>query len=618
VTSRLAVPLLAVTLSLAGFLVITHAIDADRGAAANRRADAAAQQIRVLLERGTAFSIGLGDTLAGERRPAAARFAAVAGSSATTVGLTGGLWVERVGARGRRAYERRLGNPITRYPYPYTEQAARSYLPVTFVTGLPLTPGADVGNLSALGPTLRDPASIFAGTATPVTELGGRRGFFIVQGARFGHGPGSHGYLAVFVPAGWLTQSLAGSPDRVAISLDGQPLTNPLPGHRAASQSFGALARHWRVDVAREPATAVQGILPPLALAWPPLTALLGYLLARGLLRRRRAERQVDDIFDLSPDLLGIVAGDGHLKRVNPAFERTLGYPAADLVDEPLLEHVHPDDREATAQALARVTDGPELASFESRFVRSDGAVRSLEWVLRSMPERGLMYAAARDVTENRELVDELAASRKRIVRTADDTRRRLERDLHDGAQQRLVVLTLELRAAQEQLDPDDKDLAAALERVAEGMDEALDELREFARGVHPAILVKGGLGPALHALARRSAIPVRLELATNGRLSPELEVAAYYVISEALTNAVKHSGAEVVEINVEQAGDSLRLVVADSGRGGARPGEASGLVGLRDRVEAIGGRLSVDSPPGEGTRLVAELPLPPGTVGDV
>ena len=181
----------------------------------------------------------------------------------------------------------------------------------------------------------------------------------------------------------------------------------------AASQSFEALTDQWRVDVASDPDTPLQTIVPRLALAWPLATALLVYLIGRGMLRRRRAEREVDDIFDLSLDLLCIVGVDGYLKRVNPAFERTLGYEPAELLAHPLVEFVHPDDREATTQSIAELQKGQEAEPFESRYVRADGAVRWLQWNTRPMLERGLMYAAAHDVTDTRMLVDEQAALRR-------------------------------------------------------------------------------------------------------------------------------------------------------------------------------------------------------------
>jgi signal transduction histidine kinase len=203
----------------------------------------------------------------------------------------------------------------------------------------------------------------------------------------------------------------------------------------------------------------------------------------------------------------------------------------------------------------------------------------------------------------------ELTASRARIVATADHTRRLIERDLHDGAQQRLVSLALQLRAAQATAT-DGNELAAELDRAVAALDGALEELRELARGIHPATLAEGGLTPALKALARRSAVPVQLHLGTRARLPEQVEVTAYYVVAEALTNAAKHADASIVQVDVDADAGLVRLDVRDDGIGGADPSRGSGLVGLKDRVEAMGGTLRVDSRPGQGTRLLVELPL--------
>jgi signal transduction histidine kinase len=203
-----------------------------------------------------------------------------------------------------------------------------------------------------------------------------------------------------------------------------------------------------------------------------------------------------------------------------------------------------------------------------------------------------------------------LAASRVRLVATADRTRRQIERDLHDGAQQRLVALALDLRAAQAAVPPQLDELQGELTRVADGMASVLDELREMARGIHPAILAEGGLGPALRTLARRSPVPVQLAVRTAGRLPERVEVAAYYVVSEALANAAKHAGASLVRVELEQADGLLHLAVRDDGVGGADPLRGSGLVGLSDRVEALGGTIAVESRAGAGTALRVELPL--------
>jgi signal transduction histidine kinase len=210
----------------------------------------------------------------------------------------------------------------------------------------------------------------------------------------------------------------------------------------------------------------------------------------------------------------------------------------------------------------------------------------------------------------NAESRSDLDASRGRIVAASDEARRRIERDLHDGAQQRLVSLGLALRAAQTAVPPQLGGLEGELTNVAEGLANVLDELREMARGIHPAILAKGGLGSALKTLARRCPVPVELDVRAQARLPERVEVAAYYVVSEALTNAAKHAHASVVNVEVETVEGALRLRVHDDGVGGADPVRGSGLVGLKDRVEALGGTLAVQSPAGAGTALRVELPL--------
>jgi signal transduction histidine kinase len=203
-----------------------------------------------------------------------------------------------------------------------------------------------------------------------------------------------------------------------------------------------------------------------------------------------------------------------------------------------------------------------------------------------------------------------LAASRARIVAAADETRRRIERDLHDGIQQRLVSLGLEVRGAQATVPPQLGELESALSRIADELASVFDELREISRGIHPAILSDGGLKLALSALCRRSAVPVELGLRAEGRLPERVEVAAYYVVSEALTNAAKHAHASVVNVEIATHDAILRLAIRDDGLGGADPGQGSGLLGLSDRIEALGGTLQVTSPAGNGTTLLVEIPL--------
>jgi len=210
----------------------------------------------------------------------------------------------------------------------------------------------------------------------------------------------------------------------------------------------------------------------------------------------------------------------------------------------------------------------------------------------------------------NAESQAELRASRARIVAASDLTRRRIERDLHDGVQQRLVSLALGLRAATSEMPSGLDEVEKELTNVASGLGGVLDDLREVSRGIHPAILGQGGIGAALRTLAQRSKIPVELDVRVEGRLPEPVEVAAYYVVSEALTNAAKHARASNVSVAVEVHGSVLRVVVRDDGDGGADPNRGSGLLGLKDRAEAIGGRISVVSPHGVGTTLTAELPL--------
>jgi signal transduction histidine kinase len=210
----------------------------------------------------------------------------------------------------------------------------------------------------------------------------------------------------------------------------------------------------------------------------------------------------------------------------------------------------------------------------------------------------------------NAENQAELRASRARIVAASDLTRRRIERDLHDGVQQRLVSLALGLRAAASAMPPGLDGIEEELAQVALGLGGVLDDLREISRGIHPAILAEGGLGPALKTLARRSVIPVDIDVQVDGRLPDRFEVAAYYAVSELLTNAAKHSQASVVRVHVATRDSTLLLSISDDGIGGADLAAGSGLVGVRDRVEALGGVLSLRSPRGGGTSVEIELPL--------
>jgi signal transduction histidine kinase len=238
---------------------------------------------------------------------------------------------------------------------------------------------------------------------------------------------------------------------------------------------------------------------------------------------------------------------------------------------------------------------------------RRDRLPRDTEQRLAEFTE---LVAAAIANTESRA---ELTTSRARIVAAADHARRRIERNLHDGAQQRLVSLALHLRTAQAAVPPELDALGAQLGHAVAEVTGALDELRETARGIHPSVLAEGGLGAALGALARRSPIPVDLEVRVDGRLPEQVELASYYVVAEAIANAAKHARASALTVTVESdaVDNVLRVAVRDDGTGGADFARGTGLVGLKDRVAALGGRISLDSPVGAGTNLRADLPLP-------
>jgi signal transduction histidine kinase len=211
----------------------------------------------------------------------------------------------------------------------------------------------------------------------------------------------------------------------------------------------------------------------------------------------------------------------------------------------------------------------------------------------------------------NAQARSDLTASRMRIVTAADDARRRLERDLHDGAQQRLVSLALKTRLTEVALPEGQDAVRAQLNAIVQGLSDVSEELRAISRGIHPAILSKGGLGPALRSLACRSVVPVDLDVDVPSRLPDQVEVAAYYVVAEALTNTARHAHADEVKVSVKAIDGQLDLMIEDDGTGGADPSNGSGLIGLVDRVEAVGGHLWVNSPAGVGTSLVASIPCP-------
>jgi PAS domain S-box-containing protein len=494
---------------------------------------------------------------------------------------------------------------------------------------------------------------------------------------------------------------------------------------------------------------------------------------------RQRPPENLERFFALSLDLLCVADFDGHLTSVNPAFERVLGHTRGDLLHEPFMSFVHPDDREATTAVYDSVMGGGEALGFENRWRCADGSYRWLQWSTVTDGDAGLVYAGARDVTEakqsetrlrsllaeqaalrrvatlvarggehaevvsavaeevgkllsadaagvvryepeghgtivgtwsrsglaplpagapvdlesstsvgqvyetgrpgrsigfegatgslahqldelgyrsslaapirlegrlwgalavgdvreeplaegseqrlvrfadlvaqalaNADAREQLAASRARLVEASDAERQRLERNLHDGAQQRLQAVALTMRLAQGRLRDDPGEARSLLDAAADELAAGLDELRELARGIHPAVLTERGLAAALEGVVRRAPVPVELGSVPAGRLPESVEVAAYYLVSEALVNVAKYAHASAATVAVSRSGDRAVVEVSDDGVGGADLTRGSGLRGLADRIGALGGTLEVDSPRGAGTIVRATIPL--------
>jgi signal transduction histidine kinase len=317
--------------------------------------------------------------------------------------------------------------------------------------------------------------------------------------------------------------------------------------------------------------------------------------------RLEREQRFGHGVRDLTTSLLLVLDAEGTIVPggVNVAMERLSGWSEDELVGSRL------EGTDPTAWV-----DGGEPRAFELPYVTRAGATRDVEWTARPLdwPEGTYWLLCGTDVTDWRRQEERLRESRARIVEAADGERRRLERNLHDGAQQRIVTILLQLRLIETTLAVEPA--AARLAEVRAELTEALQELRELARGLHPAVLSTHGLGVALEAIAGRATIPVEVSVEPGDRPSESVEAAAYYVVAEAVTNAQKHSRANVVRVTVSRSDGHLCLDVSDDGVGGASLEDGSGLVGLTDRVEALGGSLELTSSRGRGTRLTARIPL--------
>jgi PAS domain S-box-containing protein len=339
-------------------------------------------------------------------------------------------------------------------------------------------------------------------------------------------------------------------------------------------------------------------------------------------------EERLQALIDSSPLALVEFGIDTRVRLWNPAAERIFGWSAEEMLGRGGLPMAPPAKRAESEELFARIRAGQSLNDYETVRQRKDGTLVAVSIAAAPVKDGagrviGNMVAYT-DITERKEQeaevhrlnaelharLEELAASRARIVTAGDVERRRLERNLHDGAQQRLVALSLALRLALAKLDSDPEAARGTLADACDELALALDELRELARGLHPAVLVDHGLHAAVELLAGRAPVAVEIAGVPAERLPEPIEAAAYYLIAEALTNVAKYAGATSVRVRVATAGASVVVEVADDGVGGADAAGGSGLRGLADRVEALGGTLEVASPPGAGTSLRAAIPI--------
>ncbi|MGH3136250.1 MAG: PAS domain-containing sensor histidine kinase, partial [Gaiellaceae bacterium] len=326
----------------------------------------------------------------------------------------------------------------------------------------------------------------------------------------------------------------------------------------------------------------------------------------------RAAEERFRAVIESAPLAIAEIGLDEAVNLWNPAAERIFGWSPDEVLGHPP-RWVPEDLREEFRALSAREALGDGYTGFETVRVHRDG--RRLEVEISAAPIRdaagsvvGAM-AVLSDISDRKRQEQELRASRARLVAAADEARQALERNLHDGAQQRLVALSVALRLVESRLRADPEAASTLLGGAREELAQALEELRELARGIHPAVLTDRGLRPALEALVGRAGLPVKLE-APRERLTPAVEAAAYYVVAEALTNVAKYAEASSAAVRVAQNNGVLAVVVTDDGVGGADPSGGTGLRGLADRVAALDGSLIVESPIGQGTSVRATIPL--------
>ncbi len=299
---------------------------------------------------------------------------------------------------------------------------------------------------------------------------------------------------------------------------------------------------------------------------------------------------------------------------VNDAFRAALGWPDEQLVRTSVLDLIDPADGHLARMAIASAANGVASVERESLWRKADGSRIAIAWTATpvadvTLREESLVLLSGIDVTERKRHDEEIRASRARIIEAADNARRLLERNLHDGAQQRLVALSVTLRLAEARTATDPAEAATIIGGARAELGAALEDLRELARGIHPAVLTDRGLAAAVDALVARTPLPVTVTM-PDERLPAPIEAAAYYVVAETLTNIVKYAGATAVEVAVAADGECVTIVVTDDGCGGADPAAGTGLRGLRDRIAALEGSLTIESPEDRGTTVVAEIPL--------
>ncbi len=365
-----------------------------------------------------------------------------------------------------------------------------------------------------------------------------------------------------------------------------------------------------------------------------PITDAAGHvtsIVAGGIdiTERKQREMQLQRERDITatlmqaiPSLVVVVDSDGVIvdsgvdetrAGVNNAFRHALGWADSALVRRSVLDFIDPADGYLALMAIASAANGVPAPERESHWRCADGNLLVVAWTATPVDDvtgrkASLVLLSGVDVTERKEHEEEIRASRARIVAAADEARRKLERNLHDGAQQRLVALSVSLRLAEGRLEADPDGARQILSAARDELAAALDELRELARGIHPAVLTDRGLRAAVEAAITRFPLPVELEL-PDERLPAPVEAAAYYVISEALANVVKYARASNVRVRISEHDGQVTVEVSDDGVGGADPDGGTGLKGLADRVAALDGALLLESPAGEGTLVVAVLP---------